>query len=106
MRMAFAVFLALHGLIHLLGVAKAFGVAELPQLTQPISPVFGTLWLTAALLFVGSAVAVLLWPRGWWALGICGVLVSSLAIVPVWSDAKFGAAANAIVLIGILIALR
>jgi len=39
MRVAFALALVVHGLIHLLGVAKAFGFAELPQLTRPISPV-------------------------------------------------------------------
>jgi hypothetical protein len=32
MAMAFAVLLVAHGLIHLLGFAKAFGFAELPQL--------------------------------------------------------------------------
>ena len=32
-----AVLLAVHGLIHLMGFAKAFGYAQLPQLTQPIS---------------------------------------------------------------------
>ena len=37
--------LIIHGLIHLLGFAKAFRFAELPQLTQPISPLVGVLWL-------------------------------------------------------------
>ena len=31
---AFLVILGAHGLIHLLGFAKAFGLAALPQLTQ------------------------------------------------------------------------
>ena len=35
----FAIVLVVHGVIHLLGFAKAFGLAELPQLTQPISSV-------------------------------------------------------------------
>jgi len=37
MRIALAVLLAIHALIHLMGFLKAFGLAELPQLTLPIS---------------------------------------------------------------------
>ncbi len=39
--------LALHGLIHAMGFAKAFGLAELPQLVQPISRAMGVAWLLA-----------------------------------------------------------
>ena len=44
---AFAILLVVHGLIHLLGAAKGFDWHELPQLTQPISPEFGGLWLVS-----------------------------------------------------------
>lgn len=37
MRWIVAGLLAVHGLIHLMGFAKAFGYAELPQLMQPVS---------------------------------------------------------------------
>ena len=37
MRWVFAGILILHGLIHLMGFAKAFDHAGLPHLTQPIS---------------------------------------------------------------------
>ena len=37
MKILFAVFLVVHGLIHLMGTAKAFGVADIPQLTQQIA---------------------------------------------------------------------
>ena len=43
MTIVFAIVLVVHGLIHLLGVAKAFGMADLPRLTQPIPPSFGLL---------------------------------------------------------------
>ena len=46
MRLALIAVLAGHGLLHLLGVAKAFGLVALPQLTQPIAPGRGLLWLT------------------------------------------------------------
>ena len=61
----FAILLLLHGLIHLLGASKAFGWAELPHLTQPISPARGMLWLASALLFAGTAASLFAWSRGW-----------------------------------------
>ena len=47
MKIFFAVFLVVHGLIHLIGTAKAFGVADIPQLTQQIARPLGILgfWL-------------------------------------------------------------
>jgi hypothetical protein len=102
MLIAFAVLLFLHGLIHLLGVAKAFGWAELPQLTQPISPAAGAIWLLSALLFLATAASLFLWPRGWWLLGAIAVIVSMSVIVPVWADAKYGALANVVIIIGVI----
>ena len=66
MTLVFATFLVLHGLIHALGFAKAFGFAALPQLTQPISPFVGVLWLIDGLLFLAAAGSLFLWPRWWW----------------------------------------
>jgi Family of unknown function (DUF6544) len=37
MRWILLVLMGVHGLIHLMGFAKGFGYADLPQLTQPIS---------------------------------------------------------------------
>src|SRR5919109_4471124 len=102
MQTAFALLLVVHGLIHLLGFAKAFALAELPQLAQPISPMFGALWLVAAILFVSAAISVFIWSRGWWVLAACAVIVSMVAIVPSWADAKIGAFGNAIVLVGVV----
>ena len=45
MRWVFAGIIAVHGLIHLMGPAEAFGYADLPQLTQPISRGMGLVWL-------------------------------------------------------------
>lgn len=102
MVIALAVLLVLHGLIHLLGAAKAFGWADLPQLTRPISPATGTLWLAAAALFVGTAVALFVWPRGWWAIGAAAIVLSMMAIVPSWTEARIGALVNAVVFIGVV----
>jgi hypothetical protein len=101
MRIAFAVVLALHGAIHLMGFAKAFGLAELPQLIQPISRPLGLCWLLAALLTLASAAAVLAWPGGWWWLGAAALLVSQLVIATAWHDARWGTLANVLLLAGV-----
>lgn len=98
MRVAFAVFLLLHGLIHLLGVAKAFGLAALPQLATPIAPAMGRVWAAAAVLWTATAITVIAWPRAWWAPAVAAVVVSSVAVVASWSDAWAGAVVNVVVL--------
>jgi hypothetical protein len=102
MKLAFVVLLVVHGLLHLLGFAKAFQFAELPQLTRPVPPLMGLLWLVAALLFLLTAGGLFFWPRWWWAIGGGAIAVSMVAIVPSWADAKFGALVNLIVLLGVL----
>lgn len=98
----FAVILVVHGLIHLLGFAKAFGVATLPQLTQPITATAGVWWLIAALLFLATAGALFVWPRGWWIVGACAIVVSTIVISGSWADARFGAVGNLVALIGVI----
>lgn len=102
MVMAFAALLVVHGLIHLLGAAKAFGWADLPQLTQPLSRAAGALWLLSALLFVATAIALFVWTRGWWAIGIAAVVLSMVVIIPSWADARAGAMANGLVVVGVV----
>jgi hypothetical protein len=94
MKWLFAGIVGLHGLIHLMGFAKAFGHADLPQLVQPISRAMGLLWLAAAVLTLGASAASLVWPRSWWWMGAACVVLSQFVIVSSWSDAKFGSVAN------------
>jgi hypothetical protein len=103
MRLLLSGFLVLHGLIHLMGFAKAFRYAELPQLKLPISPAMGSLWLLAAALFAATAVALHTRPRWWWALGGIAIVVSMVAILSSWSDAKAGALANIVVLLPVVV---
>ena len=93
------VLLALHGLVHFLGVAKGFGLAEVPQLTQPISRLGGLGWLAAGLailltasLLGGSS------PMWLWVAPVAAVL-SQAMIVSSWSDAKYGTLVNVILVI-------
>ena len=98
----FAALLAVHGLVHLMGPAKAFRYAELPGLTQSISPSMGIVWLLAAVLMLVTAVALLAWPRGWWLIGATALVVSQSAIAGSWTDAKFGTVANVVLAAGVV----
>ncbi len=98
MRWFLTAVLLIHGLIHLMGPAKAFGLAQLPQLHKAISVSMGLLWLLAAVLALAAAIALWLWPRGFWALGVMAAIVSQIAIVSAWQDAKFGTIANVLLL--------
>ncbi len=103
MRIAFAVLLALHGLIHLIGPAKAFGWGNVTQLKEPISPTGGILWLVAALLLIGCAVGVATSARWWWYLALPGALLSQYLIVQAWGDARFGTLANLVIAVPLLL---
>lgn len=94
MRAGFILLLVLHGLIHLMGFAKAFGYAELPQLQLPISKGMGVLWLVAGVAVIGAAVLLAVAPRAWGMVAIVAALLSQIVIVSAWSDARFGTLAN------------
>jgi uncharacterized protein DUF6544 len=97
----FAFLLVLHGLIHLLGAAKAFHWAELPQLARSISRPLGVLWLVASGLFIAAGVLLGASQRSWWAIAAAALVVSTVAIASSWADAKAGMLVNGFVLVGI-----
>jgi hypothetical protein len=99
MRWIVVVLLAVHGLIHLMGFAKAFGYAELPQLTLPVSLEMGVAWLAAGLLVVASAVTMVTSPRNFWIVGGVALVVSQGVILSAWSDAKAGTIVNVVLLL-------
>jgi hypothetical protein len=88
MRRVVAIVLAAHALIHMMGFAKAFGYAELPQLTHPISREMGVAWLAAGLLVLTSAVMIVASPRSFWIVGAAALVASQAVILSAWSDAK------------------
>lgn len=102
MRIALALLLALHGLIHLLGFAKAFDLARLDALTQPISRPMGVLWLAAGLLLLAADLALFAAPRWFWLVAVIGLVTSQIVIVTAWSDARFGTLANILVALAAL----
>jgi hypothetical protein len=101
MKILFAIILGVHGLIHLMGTAKAFGIAEIPQLTQQIARPLGILWLLAAALLLATAISLFTSPQWWWVVGAGAIVVSQVAIVTSWNDVRYGTIANVIVLVGV-----
>jgi hypothetical protein len=99
MRWIVVVLLVVHGLIHLMGFAKAFGYAQLPQLTRPVSREMGVVWLAAGLLVVASAVMMVASPRSVWIVGGLALIVSQAVILAAWSDAKAGTILNVVLLL-------
>lgn len=101
MRFLFAGFVFIHGLIHILGCLKAFGIGNNIPLSKAVSKPAGLLWLLAVLLFSIAAICVVL-KKDWWHIGIAAVLLSQVLVVGAWSDAKFGTLANVLILLLLL----
>jgi Family of unknown function (DUF6544) len=97
MRWVLALLLIVHGLAHLMGFAKAFGYAELPQLAH-VTRQAGVGWLAAALLMSACAFLVVGWPTVWWGVGLIAILASQIVIATAWRDAWAGTILNVVVL--------
>jgi hypothetical protein len=99
MRWIVAAVLVVHGLIHFMGFAKAYGYAELPQLTQPVSREMGLVWLVAGLLVIATAATTLLFPRSTWIVGALALVLSQTVIALAWRDAWAWTAGNVLLLL-------
>ena len=109
MRIAVAIFLALHGFAHFAGFAGSFGLAEsMPYRTTVLGGmvdlgdvgirVFGLLWLVAAASFLVASAAAMT-NQVWWPSALlvaaAGSLVLSVMALP---EARIGFALNVIIL--------
>jgi len=103
MRIALTLLIALHGIIHLFGFFKAFGISEFNAISQPVSKTFGVFWGLAFLLFAITIVLMFMHSDYWWLGGFLAVGLSQILVFNYWSDAKFGTIANAIILLAIII---
>ncbi|MBP6512138.1 MAG: hypothetical protein KA347_05685 [Bacteroidia bacterium] len=103
MKISIIILLILHGLLHILGFTKAFGIYSANQLTQPISKSTGTLWLLAFALFLITALLYASKNNSWWMVGVASVFVSQILILYSWHDAKYGTLANIIIVIACII---
>lgn len=105
MNALFILLLALHGLIHWMGFAKAFHLGNVSQLTKEISKPLGILWLAAFLLFAATAWLFYRNQDSWCRIGLIAVVLSQGLILTVWQEAKFGTLANLIIGVVALLAL-
>lgn len=99
MRTAFLLLLLIHGLIHLMGFTKAFGLARLEQLSQHLTRGQGVLWLLATILFLTTAALFWLRESYWWMPAVAAILLSQYLIIGNWQDARFGSIANLVILL-------
>src|ERR1035437_246345 len=99
--MRFLLFLVvvLHGLIHLVGFAKAFRLAEMSTLAQQPSTTAGLLWLLFTPTFTVAGGLFLFKQDSWWMIALPAVILSQALIFGFWGDAKFGSIANLIILL-------
>ena len=98
LRLILALLLLVHGAIHFAGFVKAFGLAPVTALTASISRSEGLTWALAGALFIVSAALLLLGHGKWWMVAALALVLSQLLIIFSWHDARFGTAANVIIL--------
>lgn len=111
MKIVLVLVLVIHGLIHLLGFAKGFGLAEVPQLRGAtllqLGPAWqrpiAALWLVAGALVVTAAVMLALGTGGWWRLGLAALVLSQALVIYAWPDAKAGTVANLVLTVAVLL---
>lgn len=104
MRIALGILMAIHGLIHLIGFLKAFGLSEFNAIHQPISKTFGIVWLVASVIIFITLLLFLFDHNYWWLSALLGILTSQILIFTYWSDTKFGTVVNIIMLGVVLLA--
>lgn len=98
MRTAFLLLVFLHGLIHVLGFVKGFGLRDVKELTVPISKPLGLIWLVASVLIWLFGVLYYVNAKYAWIFGLVAVVVSQLLVIAFWRDAKFATIPNVILL--------
>ncbi|SKB41994.1 hypothetical protein SAMN05660903_00593 [Salegentibacter salinarum] len=104
MRIALIILIGIHGIIHLFGFFKGFGIAEFSAISQPISKTYGIFWFLTFLLFALTVILVLVHSNYWWVSGFLAVLLSQVLIFNYWSDARYGTIVNLIILLAAMIA--
>ncbi len=102
MKAVFALLIAVHGAIHLMGFARAFGIGSRGGMIADVSRMAGLVWLVTALLMV--TVAVIIWiGKDWWYLGLAGLLLSQILIISTWKDAGYGTWLNVLLLLAVVL---
>ncbi|MEW6511708.1 MAG: DUF6544 family protein [Bacteroidota bacterium] len=103
LRSLFAVALIIHGLIHVLGVAREWKIVKenripgarlLPPAGQTAT-MAGVCWLAACIAFVLAGTLLLVSAEGWWRIAVIGMVISQVLIIVFWKEARAGTIVNA-----------
>jgi hypothetical protein len=95
----------IHGIIHYLGFAKAFGIGNITQFIGEIPQSLGILWFVTSILFVICAILFQLKKDFWIYVALVAISLSQSLIIYSWQDAMFGTIPNVIILIVAIISL-
>jgi hypothetical protein len=90
--------LVFHGVIHLLGFTKAFGLAPLSRLKEEITKINGVLWLGTSACYLTGSLLLLFGNDAWTLASFIALPISQYLILVSWNDAKWGSPINAIIL--------
>jgi len=99
MKYVLSLIILIHGLIHLMGFMKGFGLGNITQLTKEIAKPIGILWLTTSILLIAGAVLFLMQKDYWPLLVFTSIIISQVLIILVWTEAKFGTMLNGLLLV-------
>jgi hypothetical protein len=110
-RMLFSSVLVVHGIIHLLGFAKAWDLGPRESFTgktsfplgENASRFTGILWLLTCILMLTAAAAYYTKKDWFWILATVAVVISEALIIVYWHDAKWGTVVNIIVLVAVVL---
>ncbi|MBK8623491.1 MAG: hypothetical protein IPN79_17455 [Saprospiraceae bacterium] len=105
MKILYFLIVLFHGLIHLLGFVKGFGLKEIKELTQPISKPMGLLWLFSFLLLLLYGLLQFSNNRYLWLFGCIAAVMSQILIFVYWKDAKFGTIPNVLIFLVSMVGL-
>ncbi|WP_428235323.1 hypothetical protein [Gracilimonas sp.] len=106
MKTAFAIFMTIHGLIHLLGFLKAFQLADIKDFKRPISRQAGIFWMISFILVISAVNLYLAGNSYYIGFGFTAILISQVLIIGAWDDAKYGTIPNIIFAILLLLSFQ
>jgi asparagine N-glycosylation enzyme membrane subunit Stt3 len=115
---AIAALLIVHGLIHAMGFAGAWNLAEFQGASRTptnfvttapgsgATKALGLVWLVALVAFLLAAALLLNDSAAWRPAALVAAAISMVPVALWWQNAPMGAVANAIVLIAVVVAPR
>ncbi len=114
-----AIYLIVHGLIHLIGFVVFWQIAEIEDISYTTTVlagrldigdvgirILGVVWLLITVAFVIAGVAIFFSPPWWWSFTLAVTVASLVVTILGWPDAKIGVLANIIILLFLVIGPR